>query len=55
MRRDAEIGMGRIRELQAQKVKSEEVTSGRECGACIEAKMEIAPGDRLQAYTISKQ
>lgn len=55
MRRDAEVGIGKIRELQSQKVKSDEVASGRECGALIEAKIEIVPGDRLQTFIISKQ
>lgn len=54
MRRDAEIGVGKIRELQAQKVKSEEVASGKECGALIEAKIEIVQGDRLQTFVISQ-
>lgn len=55
MRREAEVGVGKIRELQSQKVKSEEVSSGRECGALVEAKIEIVPGDRLQTFIISKQ
>jgi translation initiation factor IF-2 len=55
MRRDAEIGIGKIRELQAQKVKTEEVSAGKECGMLIEAKIEIVPGDRLQTYIISQQ
>lgn len=55
MRRDAEIGAGKIRELQSQKVKSDEVSSGKECGMLVEAKIEIAPGDRLQTFIISKQ
>ncbi|MHB1316860.1 MAG: translation initiation factor IF-2 [Minisyncoccota bacterium] len=55
MRRDTEIGTGKIRELQAQKIKSDEVGSGKECGAMVEAKVEIVTGDRLQTYIISKQ
>ena len=55
IRRDAEIGNGKIRELQSQKIKSDEVSSGKECGMLVEAKIEIAPGDRLQTFIISKQ
>lgn len=55
MRREAEIGVGKIRELQSQKVKSDEVSSGRECGALVEAKIEIVPGDRLQTFIISSR
>lgn len=55
MRRDAEIGTGKIKELQAQKIKSDEVSSGKECGMLVEAKIEIVPGDRLQTFIISKQ
>ncbi len=55
MRRDAEIGSGKIKELQSQKIKSDEVSSGKECGMLVEAKIEIVPGDRLQTFIISKQ
>ncbi len=55
MRRDAEIGTGKIKELQAQKIKSDEVSTGKECGMLVEAKIEIVPGDRLQTFIISKQ
>jgi len=52
LRRDAEIGQGRIRELQMQKEKTSSVPEGKEFGALIEAKMEIAPGDRIESFTI---
>lgn len=55
MRREAEIGSGKIRELQAQKIKMDEVSMGKECGLLVEAKVEIAAGDRLQTFIISKQ
>lgn len=55
MRREAEIGSGKIKELQSQKIKSDEVSSGKECGMLVEAKIEIVPGDRLQTFIISKQ
>jgi len=51
-RRDAEIGQGKIRELQAQKNKTDTVVEGSEFGALIEAKIEIAPGDQIESYII---
>jgi translation initiation factor IF-2 len=51
MRREAEIGEGKVRELQQMKVSTKEIGEGREFGALIEAKIEIAPGDRLENYT----
>ncbi len=44
-RRDAEIGLGKIKELQQSKMAAESITEGNEFGALIESKMEIAPGD----------
>jgi translation initiation factor IF-2 len=52
MRRDAEIGEGKIRELQQAKVSTKEIEEGREFGALIEAKIEIAPGDRIDNFII---
>jgi translation initiation factor IF-2 len=52
MRRDAEIGRGKIRELQEKKVKTREVAEGHEFGVMIEAKVEIAAGDRIEAVRI---
>ena len=52
MRRDAEIGEGRVKELQSQKNTVDEVTEGKEFGAMIEAKIEIAPGDRIEDFII---
>ena len=54
MRRENEIGRGRIRELQQQKNKATEVEEGREFGALIEAKIEIAPGDRIECILAVK-
>jgi translation initiation factor IF-2 len=50
MRRDAEIGIGKVKELQVQKVKSSEVAEGKEFGALIEAKIEIAAGDKIESF-----
>jgi translation initiation factor IF-2 len=48
IRRESEIGRGRVRELQQAKAKTSEVKEGLEFGTMIEAKIEIAPGDYLK-------
>ena len=53
MRRDIEIARGKIKSLQQQKLKVEEVGKDKEFGAMIESKVEPAPGDRLEAFTIT--
>jgi len=53
MRRDFEIGNGKIVGLQLNKIKSKEVLEGSDCGIQIESKMTIAPGDVLEAFIIS--
>ncbi len=55
LRRDFEIGQGKIMELQCQKVKTGEVPEGNECGLQVESKMEIAPGDVLEEFVITKK
>lgn len=55
MRRGAEVGNGKIRELQQQKVKTSEVVKDREFGAMAEAKIEIAPGDVIETFVIVKK
>jgi len=52
IRRDAEIGIGTIEELQMQKAKAREVSEGNECGLMVESKIEIAPGDKLEAFMV---
>ncbi len=55
LRRDEEIGRGRIRELQTQKEKIGRVEEGKEFGAMIESKTEIAPGDKIECFaTVNK-
>lgn len=49
IRREAEIGTGRVRELQQAKAKTSEVKEGLEFGTMIESKIEIAPGDYLKS------
>jgi translation initiation factor IF-2 len=55
MRRSEEIGRGKIRELQSKKVRVSEVAEGFEFGTMIEAKIEIAVGDRIESVrTVEK-
>ncbi|MDD5165120.1 MAG: translation initiation factor IF-2 [Candidatus Pacebacteria bacterium] len=55
IRRENEIGRGKIRELQSQKKRVDEVAIGFECGMMVESKMEIAVGDKIEAVrTIEK-
>ena len=46
-----EIGQGRVKELQQQKTKTGEVSTG-EFGVLIEAKVEIALGDHIESFII---
>lgn len=55
MRRDAEIGQGKLRELQQAKIAVEKIEEGSEFGAMIESKVEIAPGDIIEAVTTVTQ
>jgi translation initiation factor IF-2 len=52
MRRDIEIGKGKIKELQQQKEKAKEIKKDIEFGTMIESKIEIAPGDKIEAFKI---
>lgn len=55
MRRDTEIGRGKIRGLQQAKKTTDEVREGFEFGMMLDAKMEVAPGDRIEAVrTVEK-
>lgn len=51
LRRENEIGSGRIKELQSQRTKADKVSEGQEFGANVESKIEILPGDILLAIT----
>ncbi len=55
MRRNFEIGRGRVRELQKFKNQVKEIPEGQEFGTMIESKTEIAPGDRLEAFTVTEK
>ncbi len=52
IRRGTEIGRGKIRELQSKKIRVQEVAEGFEFGTMIEAKIEIATGDRIEAVKV---
>ncbi len=55
LRREVEIDKGKIRELQAQKVRTQEISLGKEFGALVEMKIEIVPGDVLESFvTVEK-
>lgn len=51
-RREFEIGTGKIVEVQVNKIKAKEVLEGTDCGVQVETKVEIAPGDVLEAFEI---
>ena len=51
MRRDFEIGKGKIVNLESGKVKTGSVEEGSEFGMMIESKIEIAPGDIIESFT----
>jgi translation initiation factor IF-2 len=55
MRRDLELGRGKIVSLQSQKREVKEVEAGTEFGAMLKADVEPAPGDRLEAYAVEYQ
>lgn len=55
LRRDIEIGRGKVRELQSKKVRVSEVAEGFEFGTMIESKIEVAAGDRIESVrTVEK-
>ena len=52
LRREQEIGRGKIKELQHQKKKVSEIKEGMEFGCQIQATIEIAAGDKIESYKI---
>ena len=52
IRRDVELGTGKILELQQSKIAAQEIQEGNEFGSMIESKVEIAPGDIIEAFII---
>lgn len=55
IRREEEIGRGKVKELQQSKMAAEVISEGNEFGALIESKIEIAPGDILDEYKLITQ
>lgn len=53
IRRDHEIGIGKIVEIQTNKIKVKDVEENCECGILIDSKIEIAGGDVLEAFIIT--
>lgn len=54
IRRGVEMGRGRIVELQSQKIKTNEVNEGNECGLMVETKVEMIPSDILESIVVEK-
>lgn len=52
MRRDFEIGTGKITELQTNKIKAKDVYEGDECGIQIETRVDVSAGDVLEAFEL---
>lgn len=52
LRRDQDIGRGKIKELQHQKKNASEIKEGMEFGCQIQSSIEIAPGDKIESYKI---
>lgn len=50
MRRDIELGRGKITSLQSQKAAVKKVEAGTEFGAQLKLDIEPAPGDRIEAF-----
>ncbi len=52
MRRDFEIGKGKVINLEKTKVKTQEVEEGAEFGMMIESKIEIVAGDIVESFAV---
>ena len=55
MRREFEIGRGKIVNLEKSKIKTNEIAEGSEFGMMIESKIEIAPGDIIEMFRIEQK
>lgn len=55
IRRDFELGRGKIEELQQMKIKTKEVLADNECGLQVQSKFEIIPGDIIKCVEIIKK
>ena len=54
IRRGVELGRGRIVELQSQKIKTDVVNEGNECGLMVESKFEMIQNDTLESVHVEK-
>ena len=52
LRRNTEIGRGKIINLQSQKTNTQRVTEEHEFGSQIQSKIDIAPGDVLESFIL---
>ena len=52
IRRETELGVGKVKELQQSKIATDSVNEGVEFGVMIESKIEVAPGDILDAVIL---
>ncbi len=55
IRREFEIGRGKIVNLEKSKIKTNEVGEGAEFGMMIESKMEIVAGDMVEAFAVTQK
>jgi len=55
MRREFEIGRGKIVNLEKGKVKTKEIEEGSEFGMMIESKIEIAEGDIVESFNVTQR
>ena len=55
MRREFEIGRGKIVNLEKGKIKTTEVEEGAEFGTMVESKIEIMAGDILESFLITQK
>jgi translation initiation factor IF-2 len=55
MRRDFEIGRGKIVNLEKSKIKTNEVGVGTEFGMMLESKIEIVAGDIIETFSITQK
>ncbi len=55
IRREVEIGDGKIKEIQSQKIKTDSVKEGDEFGTMVESKIDLVPGDILQQISFVKE
>ena len=55
MRREFEIGRGKIVNLEKGKTKTSVVEEGTEFGMMLESKIEVAPGDIIESFTVTQK